>query len=94
MQGPDKPAGLRYLRCMDNIDLDVLRRVLQWQQAGHRVVMGTITRTWGSAPRPPGSMVAIRDDGLLAGSVSGGCIEDDLIDKARQGALLSERRNR
>jgi xanthine dehydrogenase accessory factor len=91
MQGPDKPAGLRYLRCMDNIDLDVLRRVLQWQQAGHRVVMGTITRTWGSAPRPPGSMVAIRDDGLLAGSVSGGCIEDDLIDKARQGALLSER---
>jgi xanthine dehydrogenase accessory factor len=68
---------------MDNVDLQVMRQVLAWQQAGHRVVLGTITRTWGSAPRPPGSSVAIRDDGLVAGSVSGGCIEDDLIDKAR-----------
>jgi xanthine dehydrogenase accessory factor len=74
---------------MDNVDLQVMRQVLAWQQAGHRVVLGTITRTWGSAPRPPGSSVAIRDDGLVAGSVSGGCIEDDLIDKARQGALAS-----
>ena len=74
---------------MDNVDLQVMRRVLAWQQAGHRVVLSTITRTWGSAPRPPGSSVAIRDDGLVAGSVSGGCIEDDLIDKARQGALVA-----
>jgi xanthine dehydrogenase accessory factor len=74
---------------MDNVDLQVMRQVLAWQQGGHRVVLGTITRTWGSAPRPPGSSVAIRDDGLVAGSVSGGCIEDDLIDKARQGALAS-----
>ncbi|MDH5339759.1 MAG: XdhC family protein [Rubrivivax sp.] len=74
---------------MDNVDLNVLRQVTQWMDQGHRVVLGTITRTWGSAPRPPGSSVAIRDDGLVAGSVSGGCIEDDLIDKARQGALAS-----
>ncbi len=74
---------------MDNVDLQVMRQVLAWQQAGHRVVLSTITRTWGSAPRPPGSSVAIRDDGLVAGSVSGGCIEDDLIDKARQGALVA-----
>jgi xanthine dehydrogenase accessory factor len=73
---------------MDNVDLQVLRQVLAWQQAGHGVVLGTITRTWGSAPRPPGSSVAVRDDGLVAGSVSGGCIEDDLIDKARHGALV------
>jgi xanthine dehydrogenase accessory factor len=52
-------------------------------------VLGTITRTWGTAPRPPGSAVAVRDDGLIAGSVSGGCIEDDLIDKARAGVLAS-----
>ena len=39
------------------------------------------------APRPPGSIVAIRDDGLITGSVSGGCIADDLIDQARQGVL-------
>ena len=72
---------------MDNIDLNVLRQLTQWVAAGHRVVLGTITRTWGSAPRPPGSTVAVRDDGAIAGSVSGGCIEDDLIDKAREGVL-------
>ena len=76
---------------MDNVDLEVLRRTVQWQASGHRVVLCTITRTWGSAPRPPGSTVAIRNDGLVAGSVSGGCIEDDLIEKARAGALASGR---
>ena len=74
---------------MDNVDLNVLRQCSQWLLSGHRVVLGTITRTWGSAPRPPGSSVAIRDDGLVAGSVSGGCIEDDLVDKARAGALTT-----
>ena len=74
---------------MDNVDLNVLRQITQWVAAGHSVVLGTITRTWGSAPRPPGSAVAVRDDGLVAGSVSGGCIEDDLIDKAREGVLAS-----
>ena len=74
---------------MDNVDLQVLRQIVAWQASGHRVVLGTITRTWGSAPRPPGSSVAIRDDGLVAGSVSGGCIEDDLIDKARSGVLAA-----
>ena len=74
---------------MDNVDLNVLRQITQWVAAGHRVVLGTITRTWGSAPRPPGSAVAVRGDGLVAGSVSGGCIEDDLIDKARDGVLAS-----
>jgi xanthine dehydrogenase accessory factor len=76
---------------MDNIDLQVMRQVAQWHAAGHGVVMATITRTWGSAPRPPGSVVAIRDDGLITGSVSGGCIEDDLIDKARQGVVAEGR---
>jgi len=74
---------------MDNIDLHIWRQVATWTAAGHGVVLGTITRTWGSAPRPPGSAVAIRDDGLVAGSVSGGCIEDDLIDKAREGVLAA-----
>ncbi|MBE7420337.1 MAG: XdhC family protein [Ideonella sp.] len=74
---------------MDNVDLQVLRTIAQWCADGRRVVMGTITRTWGSAPRPAGSVVAIRDDGIVTGSVSGGCIEDDLIDKAREGVLAS-----
>ena len=72
---------------MDNVDLNVLRQVAAWLEAGHRAVLGTVTRTWGSAPRPVGSVVAVRGDGVIAGSVSGGCIEDDLIEKVRQGAL-------
>ncbi|URI10318.1 XdhC family protein [Aquincola tertiaricarbonis] len=72
---------------MDNVDLNILRQLASWQAEGRRVVLGTITRTWGSAPRPVGSVVAVRDDGQIAGSVSGGCIEDDLISKVRDGAL-------
>lgn len=74
---------------MDNVDLQVLKQVSSWGAAGHKVVLATTTRTWGSAPRPPGSVVAICDDGRIVGSVSGGCIEDDLIDKAREGVLVS-----
>jgi xanthine dehydrogenase accessory factor len=64
---------------MDNTDLMVLRSALQWMRHGHRVAMATVVSTWGSAPRPVGSWLAIRDDGWIEGSVSGGCIEDDLI---------------
>jgi xanthine dehydrogenase accessory factor len=76
---------------MDNVDLSVLRTVIGWRDAGHRVVLGTVVRTWGSAPRPVGSLVAVRGDGQIAGSVSGGCIEDDLVDKIRQGALALDK---
>lgn len=76
---------------MDNVDLNVLRQVSAWLAEDRRVVLGTITRTWGSAPRPVGSVVAVRDDGQIAGSVSGGCIEDDLIAKVREGALRLSR---
>lgn len=75
---------------MDNIDLQVLRAAVDWRAAGHRVVLGTIVRTWGSAPRPVGSNVAIRDDGRVAGSVSGGCIEDDLIERVRARGVAGE----
>jgi xanthine dehydrogenase accessory factor len=76
---------------MDNVDLNILRQVVAWRAGGHRVVMGTVTRTWGSAPRPVGSVVAVRDDGAIAGSVSGGCIEDDLIERTRAQALAATR---
>ena len=66
---------------MDNSDMEVLRKCLQWQHDGHRVTLATVTQTWGSSPRPVGAMLAVRDDGLLAGSVSGGCIEADLIER-------------
>ncbi len=76
---------------MDSVDLEVLRSAEGWRKAGHRVTLGTIVRTWGSAPRPVGALVAIRDDGQVAGSVSGGCVEDDLIEKVRAKAVAAER---
>ncbi|AVO59181.1 XdhC family protein [Pseudomonas chlororaphis] len=64
---------------MESIDLLVLSTAHDWLQAGQRVLLATVARTWGSSPRPVGSMMALRGDGRVVGSVSGGCIEDDLI---------------
>ncbi len=64
---------------MESLDHKVLRNALDWHEAGHRVSLVTVVQTWGSAPRPPGALLAIRDDGVVSGSVSGGCVEDDLI---------------
>jgi xanthine dehydrogenase accessory factor len=66
---------------MDNVELIVLRNARDWLQNNHRVMLATVVRTWGSSPRPIGSMMAIREDGRAVGSVSGGCIEDDLINR-------------
>ena len=76
---------------MDNVDISVLRTAIEWHDSGHRVTLGTIVRTWGSAPRPIGAMVVIRDDGQIVGSVSGGCVEDDLVEKVAAGKLASTR---
>ncbi|NBF01309.1 hypothetical protein GV819_03290 [Pseudomonas sp. Fl5BN2] len=73
---------------MDSVDLNVLRSVLEWRRAGRAVVLYTVVQTWGSAPRPPGAMLALRDDGVVIGSVSGGCIEDDLITRQGRERLL------
>lgn len=70
---------------MDSVDLNVLRSVLQWRRAGARVMLYSVVQTWGSAPRPPGAMLALREDGVVIGSVSGGCIEDDLISRLQDG---------
>ena len=75
---------------MDNVDLSVLRSAIDWRSAGHRVTLGTVVRTWGSAPRPVGAMVVIRDDGQIVGSVSGGCVEDDLVEKVMAGKIAAE----
>jgi xanthine dehydrogenase accessory factor len=72
---------------MDSVDLNVLRSVLEWRRAGQRVVLYSVVQTWGSAPRPPGAMLALRGDGVVIGSVSGGCIEDDLIARLQDGRL-------
>lgn len=64
---------------MENIDVLVLRHLMQWRKIGLRALLATVVRTWGSSPRPVGSIMALNEHGAVVGSVSGGCIEDDLI---------------
>ena len=71
---------------MQSLDLDVLERAREWRREGRRVWLLTVARTFGASPRPPGSLAAIRDDGILVGSVSGGCIEDDLVRRREEYA--------
>lgn len=70
---------------LHSTDRQVLDAARMWAQAGHRFALITVARTWGSAPRPAGSWMVLRDDGQLQGSVSGGCIESDLIGRMQQG---------
>ncbi|EDZ98378.1 protein of unknown function DUF182 [Burkholderia sp. H160] len=72
---------------MDSVDLEVLKTSARWLEEGHRALLVTVVKTWGSSPRPEGAMLSVRDDGLVVGSVSGGCIEDDLIDRVRQQGI-------
>jgi xanthine dehydrogenase accessory factor len=76
---------------MDSVDLQVLKSSAQWLRDGHKVVLATVVETWGSAPRPAGALLAVRDDGHVAGSVSGGCVEDDLIERIRKRDLAGDR---
>jgi len=62
-------------------DQDVLQAASEWLQQGHEVLLVTVLKTWGSSPRPPGSLLILREDGLLTGSVSGGCVEEDLLQR-------------
>src|SRR5215471_18199212 len=78
---------------MDSVDLEVLRKSAEWLEAGRRVLLVTVVKTWGSSPRPPGALLAVRDDGHVVGSVSGGCIEDDIVERSRrEGAYVTEPR--
>jgi xanthine dehydrogenase accessory factor len=64
---------------MENLDLLVLRDLRDWRRAGQRALLVTVVRAWGSSPRPVGAILALAENGRIAGSVSGGCIEDDLV---------------
>ena len=70
---------------MATTDVDVLYTALEWARAESKVVLATVVRTWGSAPRKAGSHMAIREDGVFVGSVSGGCVEGEVIQKAIDG---------
>ena len=61
---------------------DILCIAGTWFEAGEAVAVATVTETWGSSPRPPGSRMAITKSGKIAGSVSSGCIEGAVADAA------------
>ena len=63
---------------------DVLSTARQWLADGETVALATVTETWGSSPRPPGSQMAVTASGRMAGSVSGGCIEGAVADVAQR----------
>ena len=69
---------------MQSLDIEVLEHAREWISAGRRIWLVTVTQTFGASPRPPGSLMAMRDDGVVIGSVSGGCIEDDLVTRRDQ----------
>ena len=61
---------------------DLILRARSWTDAGHKVALAFVMQTWGSSPRPVGSVMVIRDDMAVEGSVSGGCVEGAVIDAA------------
>ena len=69
---------------MQSLDIEVLEHAREWMNNGRRIWLVTVTQTFGASPRPPGSLMAMRDDGVVIGSVSGGCIEDDLVSRRDQ----------
>jgi xanthine dehydrogenase accessory factor len=72
---------------METADHEVLRTAVDWLTRGEPVYLATVARTFGSSPRPPGSLAVLRADGRFAGSVSGGCMEEDLVTRLRTGRL-------
>jgi xanthine dehydrogenase accessory factor len=72
---------------MQHLDLQVVRRALQWSTAGQQVWLCTVLATYGSAPRAPGSLLAVNGGGQWIGSLSGGCVEEDFLGRVAEGAF-------
>ena len=69
---------------MSRSEVEIIERGQQWLADGERVVLATVAHTWGSSPRPPGAVMVMSESGRIAGSVSGGCIEEELLARVRE----------
>ena len=72
---------------MQAVDQQVLAQVVEWLQAGESCWLATVVATYGSSPRPEGSLMTCNTSGKIVGSLSGGCVEDDLLEKLTTGVL-------
>jgi len=63
---------------------EILEEVEQWREKGEKVVVATVVATRRSAPRPVGASLAVSESGQMCGSVSGGCVESDVYENARE----------
>lgn len=70
---------------MQHLDLQVIEQALAWARAGETVWLCTVLATFGSSPREPGSLLAARGDGRHIGSLSGGCVEEDFLERLQGG---------
>ncbi len=76
---------------MQAVDQQVLDQVCEWLKADESCWLATVVQTWGSSPRPVGSLLTCNRVGQVQGSLSGGCVEDDLLEKLTSGELARER---
>ena len=79
---------------MNSMDQQVIEQLATWLEAGKRGWLCTIIETFGSSPRPTGSLLACNEDGLYCGSLSGGCVEDNLRESIRKGELARDKPER
>ena len=76
---------------MQTVDQEVIHQVLGWLRQGQHCWLATVVATYGSSPRPVGSLLTCSQDGRLKGSLSGGCVEDDLREKLVCGKLAHDK---
>ncbi len=77
-------SGDRVVEAPTKTAVDPLESAADWLRAGRGVALATVVETWGSSPCPPGSVLAVDDQGHFEGSVSGGCVEGAVIERAAQ----------
>ncbi|MGB5259260.1 MAG: XdhC family protein [Gammaproteobacteria bacterium] len=75
------------MKTLYSTDVEVLETAVRWLHEDRRVALVTVAKTWGSSPRPAGALMLMATDGAFVGSVSGGCVEEDLVMRYRAGQL-------